>query len=398
MPSRGPLAHSREYRDTTVVGGDPVDHLLDEHRLADTRSTEEADLSTLHVGLEEVDDLDPRLEHRRTRLECVECRRVSVDVPAVVVWADVVGVERHAHDVEDVTEHGVADRDGDPPSGVADGRASHEPVGRLQADAADPALADLLRDLGDDRDLLAVEHEVHLDGEVDLGKRVRRELRVDDGTGDGHDAALVQRLPVRCDAAGAVVVVIRSFLLGTLAERFCAPHDLHDLGRDRVLAGPVHHPRECLRELVGVLGRRGHRSLARGVLARCGLEHRLEDRRLDVACDQLVEDVDARQARIRCTRAARRWSRRRCALRLLVVVVVLFGRPREPTGIGRSWRVSTTWVPADRNRVEIDENLVDRFVREWGPHREGDALASSNVGLSDMPVNECSTCRPRYLR
>src|SRR5580698_6354986 len=41
-------------------------------------------------------------------------------------------------------------------------------------------------------------------------------------------------------AVGAAVVVMLLFLLWTLAERFCAPHDLHDLGRDRVLAGPVH--------------------------------------------------------------------------------------------------------------------------------------------------------------
>ncbi len=41
-----------------MVVGDAVDHLLDEHRLADTGTTEQTDLSTLDVRGEKVDDLD----------------------------------------------------------------------------------------------------------------------------------------------------------------------------------------------------------------------------------------------------------------------------------------------------------------------------------------------------
>ena len=44
--------------------GDSVDHLLDDDGLAHAGPPEEADLAALHVGLEEVDDLDPRLEHQ----------------------------------------------------------------------------------------------------------------------------------------------------------------------------------------------------------------------------------------------------------------------------------------------------------------------------------------------
>src|SRR5690606_12454108 len=58
----GALADAGEHRHTTVVLGDALDHLLDEDRLADARTTEEADLATLHVRGEEVDDLDAGLE------------------------------------------------------------------------------------------------------------------------------------------------------------------------------------------------------------------------------------------------------------------------------------------------------------------------------------------------
>ena len=38
--------------------GDVVDELHDEHRLSYTSSTEESDLTTLHIGLQQVDNLD----------------------------------------------------------------------------------------------------------------------------------------------------------------------------------------------------------------------------------------------------------------------------------------------------------------------------------------------------
>ena len=57
------LADAGEHRHTTVVLGDPADHLGDEHGLADTGAAEQADLAAQQVGREEVDDLDAGLEH-----------------------------------------------------------------------------------------------------------------------------------------------------------------------------------------------------------------------------------------------------------------------------------------------------------------------------------------------
>ena len=101
-------------------------------------------------------------------------------------------VERLAEHVEHVAEHAVADRHRDAAAGVAHERAALETVGRAHADDADPAVADLLGDLGGDRDRLAVELDVELERGVDLGQRVGRELDVDHRSGDRDDASLLE--------------------------------------------------------------------------------------------------------------------------------------------------------------------------------------------------------------
>ena len=166
---------------------------MDDDGLAHAGAAEEADLATLHIGLEQVDHLDPRLEHQGPGLELVEGRRAAVDLPVVVDSLDLVGVERLAEHVEDVTEDGVADGHGDAPAQVAHGCAAHQAVGLLHADAAHPALADLLGHLGGDLQGGAVKLDGELDGVVDLGQCVRRELHVDDGAGDGDDAPIFER-------------------------------------------------------------------------------------------------------------------------------------------------------------------------------------------------------------
>jgi peptide chain release factor 1 len=170
-----------------------VDHFLDDDGLADAGPAEQADLATLHVGLEEVDDLDPGLEHLGPRLQLVEGRRVAMDLPVLVDAFDGVGVERLAEHVEDVAQHRVAHRDRDAPAEVAHGRAPDEAIGLLHADAAHTAVTDLLGHLGGDLVGGPVELDGEFDGVVDLGQRVGRELDVDDGPGDGDDPAVGQR-------------------------------------------------------------------------------------------------------------------------------------------------------------------------------------------------------------
>src|SRR5690606_28774909 len=80
----GPLTHAGEHRRTTEVAGHPDDHLLDEHRLADAGATEQADLATLDVGGEKVDDLDAGDQHLGLTFQLVEGRRGPVDRPALL--------------------------------------------------------------------------------------------------------------------------------------------------------------------------------------------------------------------------------------------------------------------------------------------------------------------------
>src|SRR4028119_1748092 len=69
VPLARALAHAAEHRPPAVPGGDVVDELLDDHRLADAGPAEEADLPALHERGDQVDDLDPRLEDLGLRLE-----------------------------------------------------------------------------------------------------------------------------------------------------------------------------------------------------------------------------------------------------------------------------------------------------------------------------------------
>ena len=174
-----------------MLGGDTVDHLGDEHRLAHAGTAEEANLSALHVRLKQVDDLDAGLEHRRLRLERVKRRRGAVDLPPIRdAFAQIGTVERLAEHVEDVAEHAVADRHADALAGVRHRHASGQSVGGLHRNDAHPVVADLLGHLAGDGDGCAFELDMHLDGGVDLGERPRRELRIDDRPGDGHDASI----------------------------------------------------------------------------------------------------------------------------------------------------------------------------------------------------------------
>ena len=173
-----------------MVARDSGDHLLDEDGLADTGTTEEADLATLDVRGEQVDDLDAGLEHRRLRLELVEGGRRAVDAPALV---DLEGlalleVEAGAGRVEDLAEGDITDGDGDRAAGVLHLGAADEAVGRLQGDRTDHVVADVLGDLEVDRVRLGAGGDLGGQQVVLLGHGVDAELDVDDRAGDAGDA------------------------------------------------------------------------------------------------------------------------------------------------------------------------------------------------------------------
>ena len=120
-----------------MLFGLAADHLLDDHGLADTGTAEHPDLAALDVRLEQIDHLDPGLEHDLLRLEVGEGRRLAVDRPPLRRM-DVRGVrvQRFPEDVVDVPEHSFADGHGDRGTGVDHRRAPDEAIGRLERDRA----------------------------------------------------------------------------------------------------------------------------------------------------------------------------------------------------------------------------------------------------------------------
>ena len=93
------LADAGEHRDAAVLHGDVVDQLLDDDGLADAGAAEQADLAAAQVRLEQVDDLDPRLEHLQLGGLVLERRRVAVNRPVLL------GEDRPVRKVDRLAEH-----------------------------------------------------------------------------------------------------------------------------------------------------------------------------------------------------------------------------------------------------------------------------------------------------
>ncbi len=134
----GPLAHAGEHRHAPVLLGDTADHLLDDDGLAHSGPAEQTDLAALHVGLQQVDDLDAGLEHLGLGLQGVESGGGPVDLPVVVRLPHLGPVELIPRHVEHVAQDGVADRDRDTPAGAGDRGPPPEAVGRLAGRCSAP--------------------------------------------------------------------------------------------------------------------------------------------------------------------------------------------------------------------------------------------------------------------
>lgn len=191
----GTFTHPGENGNAIVVEGHALDHFLDEDRFAHARATEEADLATLHVRGEQVDNLEAGLEHLGFRLEFIEGGSLAVNRPAFL-HVDLVGrnVERFAHDVEDVPAGNVPDRNGDGGTGIDNDGAAHQAVRRFHRDGAHHVIAQVLSHfqnhlLLDDASVTSGEGGRGFQGVIDIGKRVGRKFDVDDGANDLRNPA-----------------------------------------------------------------------------------------------------------------------------------------------------------------------------------------------------------------
>jgi hypothetical protein len=179
----GPPVLTAEDGETTVGLGDVVDELLDEHRLADTGTSKETDLATTGVRSEKVDDLDAGLSGGRL---VDEWRRVRVDGKALDTVDGPTLVNGLANDVHDAAEGSLADGDEDGRARVDDLLAPDETLRTVHGNGADGVLAEVGSDLKHEAATVEV---LDLKGVENLGKLLRVELDVDDGTNDGLDRA-----------------------------------------------------------------------------------------------------------------------------------------------------------------------------------------------------------------
>ena len=183
---------------------DVVDELLDEHRLADTGTTEETNLATTSVGRKEIDDLDTGLQDLSSSGLLDERRGVGMDREELDALDGTTLVNGLANDVHDTAEGGGTDGDTDGGAGVDNLLATDETLGTVHSDGADRVLAEVSRDLEDETTTVEVND---LERVENGGKVFTLELHVDDGTDDGlYVAGLTRRLRrvrARCQTARA---------------------------------------------------------------------------------------------------------------------------------------------------------------------------------------------------
>jgi len=194
-----------------VLLGEVVDELLDEDGLADPGTAEQADLAAAGVGGEQVDDLDPRLEHLRGRGQLLHPGRRAVDgPPGLAALQRLALVDRLAEQVEDAAERRAAHGHRDGAARVHDLLAAGQAVRGVHGHRADAVVAQVLLDLADegrgaarDAGVLGLDGlALHDDRRVDLGE-LRREHGLDDDALDLLDPARV------APAVAAVAVRLR---------------------------------------------------------------------------------------------------------------------------------------------------------------------------------------------
>ena len=162
-----------------MLHGHVVDELLDQHGLAHAGAAEQADLAPLGIGLQQVDDLDARLQNLHSGALLLKGGGGAIDAAAGhVVGHGGAAVDRLAQHVEHTAQGGRAHGDLDR---VAGGLYLHPPGQALAAGkhhAADGAVPHVLGHLHHpDSPVL-----LYGKGLTDVGQVPRLKLHVHHGT------------------------------------------------------------------------------------------------------------------------------------------------------------------------------------------------------------------------
>ncbi len=180
----GALTDPGEDRVPGVLTRDVADHLHDDDRLADSRSTEESDLRAFREGADEVDDLDAGLEDLRLRRLLGDGGRGAVHRHPRSAGEGALAVDGVADDVEHAPERFLADGNLNRRTRCAHGVAAAHTFSRVHRNRAHRAVAQAL---------LYLEHEelaalaIHLQRVKNLRQASAAELHVHDRPDHLHD-------------------------------------------------------------------------------------------------------------------------------------------------------------------------------------------------------------------
>ncbi len=173
-----------------MLGGDVVNELHDNDRLADAGTPEEARLTTLQIRCDEIDDLDAGLEDLAGRNEVLQLDRRPMDRPAFLGVHRPLLVYGLTHHVDDPAQHRVTDGRRDGATGIDDLHAADDAVGDIHRYGADLAPPQVLLDLADDVDRRFAVTLYPYRG-VYLRQLLGLELDVDDRSDDLYNLAYV---------------------------------------------------------------------------------------------------------------------------------------------------------------------------------------------------------------
>ena len=170
-----------------MLGGNVVDQLLDEHRLAHACAAEQADLAALGIGRQKVDDFDAGLKHIHHRPLVLKGGGLPVDGPGLAGPDRPLLIDGLSQDVEHPAQYALAHGNGDGRSG---GRDLHAPAQALAGREHDAAHGISPHMLGHFHHL-AFSSQLYLQGFLELRERAVRKGHIHHRSHDLYDGSFV---------------------------------------------------------------------------------------------------------------------------------------------------------------------------------------------------------------
>ncbi len=278
----GTLTDASENGVTAVVLCDVVDKFLEENGFADACTTEETDLSTFHVGAEQVDDFDAGFKHLDGGRLVFKLGGSAVDGESERMLDGAGFIDGIADDVDNASERTFANGDGDGRARIFYGHATDETVGGVHGDGTDDVFAEVLGDFDDKVIGLVVDGGIG-DGECseERGEFTAVEGDVHNGTDDLNDAACILCDLFHCEEPFFIGVPRVKGDIEDL-ERSGATDDLDEFGGDGRLSGAVEAECKLFDEFASVFGGGIHGAHACAHFSGKGFTQCAEDLGVDV--------------------------------------------------------------------------------------------------------------------